>query len=31
MLGGVIGVTLHYLRFGPKHVNGWKERKGGQP
>jgi hypothetical protein len=20
MLGGVIGVTLHYLRFGPKYV-----------
>jgi len=31
MLGGIIGVTLHYLRFGPKHVDGWKNRKGGQP
>jgi formate dehydrogenase N-like protein len=20
MLGGLLGVTLHYLRFGPKHV-----------
>jgi len=22
MVGGLIGVTLHYLRFGPKHVKG---------
>jgi len=22
MIGGLIGVTLHYLRFGPKHVKG---------
>lgn len=20
MIGGLLGVTLHYLRFGPKHV-----------
>jgi len=26
MLGGLIGVTMHYLRFGPKHV---KEDAGG--
>jgi hypothetical protein len=29
MLGGIIGVTLHYLRFGPKRVEGDKEQKGG--
>jgi hypothetical protein len=22
MIGGLIGVTLHYLRFGPKKVDG---------
>jgi hypothetical protein len=31
MLGGIIGVTLHYLRFGPKRVEGDREQKGGQP
>jgi formate dehydrogenase iron-sulfur subunit len=31
MLGGILGVTLHYLRFGPKQVDGWKESGGGQP
>jgi hypothetical protein len=27
MLGGVIGVTLHYLRFGPKQVEPEKNRE----
>jgi formate dehydrogenase iron-sulfur subunit len=31
MLGGVIGVTLHYLRFGPKKVDVQEARKGDQP
>jgi hypothetical protein len=36
MLGGILGVTLHYLRFGPKQVEAEKEndgrdRKGAQP
>ncbi len=31
MVGGIIGVTLHYLRFGPKQVHGWKHREGGEP
>ena len=31
MFFGVVGVTLHYLRYGPKQVNGWKDGKGGQP
>jgi hypothetical protein len=31
ILGGIIGVTLHYLRFGPKRVEGDREQKGGQP
>jgi hypothetical protein len=21
MIGGLLGVTMHYLRFGPKHVS----------
>ena len=29
MIGGVLGVLLHYMRFGPKCVPG-KERKGGE-
>ena len=24
MLGGIVGLTLHYLRFGPKHVEATK-------
>ena len=28
MIGGLIGVTLHYLRFGPKVV---KQRNSGEP
>jgi hypothetical protein len=36
MLGGIVGVTLHYLRFGPKLVeatkhDGAKDEKGGKP
>jgi formate dehydrogenase iron-sulfur subunit len=31
MLGGVIGVTLHYLRFGPKEVDVEETRKGDRP
>jgi hypothetical protein len=30
MLGGILGVTLHYLRFGPKEV-GPERHKGEQP
>src|ERR1700730_4797398 len=30
MLFGIVGVTLHYLRFGPKQVESDKDRKGGQ-
>ena len=29
MLGGIIGVTLHYLRFGPKQVDAEKHENGG--
>ena len=31
MLGGILGVTLHYLRFGPKEVDGEKHENGGRP
>jgi hypothetical protein len=31
MLFGVVGVTLHYLRFGPKEVKDDRDHKGGQP
>ncbi len=31
MLGGLIGVTLHYLRFGPKPINARSHKEGGQP
>ena len=31
MLFGIVGVTLHYLRFGPKEVESDRDRKGGQP
>jgi len=31
MFFGVVGVTLHYLRYGPKQVEGWKHRKEGEP
>jgi formate dehydrogenase beta subunit len=31
MLGGIVGVTLHYLRFGPKPVDATKHENGGQP
>jgi hypothetical protein len=30
MLGGILGVTLHYLRFGPKEIDAEKH-KGEQP
>jgi len=30
MVGGILGVTLHYLRFGPKEV-GTSKDKGVQP
>ena len=30
MLGGILGVTLHYLRFGPKEVESEKKKNGGQ-
>jgi formate dehydrogenase beta subunit len=30
MLFGVVGVTLHYLRYGPKQVEGSKHRKEGE-
>src|SRR5271166_372723 len=30
MLGGVLGVTLHYLKFGPKRVDDDHGEKGGQ-
>jgi len=26
MLGGIVGVTLHYLRFGPKEIGTAKDR-----
>ena len=26
MFFGVVGVTLHYLRFGPKQVDSWKDK-----
>jgi hypothetical protein len=28
MLGGIIGVTLHYLRFGPKVVDDDRGKNG---
>jgi formate dehydrogenase iron-sulfur subunit len=31
MLGGVLGVVLHYMRFGPKRVKEHREEKGKQP
>jgi hypothetical protein len=31
MLGGIVGVTLHYLRFGPKQVDAEDHKNGGQP
>jgi formate dehydrogenase iron-sulfur subunit len=31
MLFGVVGVTLHYLRFGPKQVEDDRDHKRGQP
>jgi hypothetical protein len=36
MLGGIVGVTLHYLRFGPKQTDAAKHddstgEKGGKP
>jgi hypothetical protein len=31
MLGGIVGVTLHYLRFGPKQVDAEKDENGGKP
>src|ERR1700675_2308297 len=34
MLGGIVGVTLHYLRFGPKEVGTTKDKSdegGGRP
>jgi hypothetical protein len=31
MLFGVVGVTLHYLRFGPKQVEGDRDHKGERP
>jgi formate dehydrogenase beta subunit len=30
MLGGVLGVVIHYMRFGPKRVEEQEERKGGE-
>jgi len=30
MLGGILGVVIHYMRFGPKRVDEQEERKGGQ-
>jgi len=30
MLGGIIGVTLHYLRFGPKRVENHQNQTGGR-
>jgi formate dehydrogenase beta subunit len=30
MLGGVLGVALHYMRFGPKRVDEREDRKGGE-
>jgi hypothetical protein len=27
MFFGVVGVTLHYLRYGPKQVVSWKDKK----
>jgi hypothetical protein len=31
MLGGILGVTMHYLRYGPKEVQETKKENGGQP
>jgi len=30
MAGGVLGVVLHYMRFGPKRVEDQEDRKGGE-
>jgi hypothetical protein len=30
IVGGLLGVVLHYLRFGPKRVDEQEERKGGE-
>src|SRR6202050_5021652 len=30
MAGGILGVVLHYMRFGPKRVEEQEERKGGE-
>jgi hypothetical protein len=30
MLGGILGVTLHYLRFGPKEVGTERDRNKGE-
>jgi hypothetical protein len=27
MIGGLLGVVLHYMRFGPKRVEEQEERK----
>jgi hypothetical protein len=31
MLGGILGVTLHYLRYGPKEIDAEKPENGGRP
>ncbi len=31
LLGGVLGVVIHYMRFGPKRVEEHREEKGKQP
>ena len=31
MLGGILGVTLHYFRYGPKEVHPEPHENGGQP
>jgi hypothetical protein len=31
MLGGILGVTLHYFRYGPKEVDSETHENGGQP
>ena len=30
MFGGLLGVVIHYMRFGPKRVEEQEERKGGE-
>ena len=30
MLGGILGVTLHYFRYGPKEIHTEKPENGGQ-